>query len=68
MTGHYLIIIGRIRLLNGTLTLTSMFFILIPHFGWLLSIILVMFLVKVARDICEPFYSFDASINQINHL
>ena len=47
---HDLIIICNIRFLNGTLALTWMFFYPNSTFGWLLSIIWVMFLVKVAID------------------
>lgn len=51
-------IVGNIRFLSGTLALTSMFLILTPQFGWLLLIVWVMFLVKVALDWRNPFYDF----------
>ena len=55
----YITISNNIRFLSGTLAMTSMFLILVPAFGWLLLVIWLALLVKVAHNLHEPFHDLD---------
>ena len=57
--GRYLLILGHVRFLSGTVAATLLILILIPYFGWFLLVIWTMFLVKIACYWDKPFYNFD---------
>ncbi|RVW97186.1 hypothetical protein CK203_029951 [Vitis vinifera] len=57
--GRYLLILGHVRFLSGTIAATLLILILIPYFGWFLLVIWTMFLVKIACYWDKPFYNFD---------
>ena len=57
--GRYLLILGHVRFLSGTIAATLLILILIPYFGWFLLVIWTMFLVKIACYWDKPFYNID---------
>ncbi|XP_010661682.1 uncharacterized protein LOC104881877 [Vitis vinifera] len=57
--GRYLLILGHVRFLSGTIAATLLILILISYFGWFLLVIWTMFLVKIACYWDKPFYNFD---------
>ncbi|KAL6322812.1 hypothetical protein AAG906_020812 [Vitis piasezkii] len=56
---RYLLILGHVRFLSGTVAATLLILILIPYFGWFLLVIWTMFLVKITCYWDKPFYNFD---------
>ena len=57
--GRYLLILGHVRFLSGTVAAILLILILIPYFGWFLLIIWIMFLVKIVWYWDKTFYNFD---------
>lgn len=57
--GRYLLILGHVQFLSGTVAATLLILILIPYFGWFLLVIWTMFLVKIACYWDKPFYNFN---------
>ncbi|XP_034708874.1 uncharacterized protein LOC117931910 [Vitis riparia] len=64
--GRYLLILGHVRFLSGTIAATLLILILIPYFGWFLLAIWTMFLVKIVCYWDKTFYNFDMFKNKKN--
>ena len=63
----YLLILGHVRFLSGTLVAACLIQILIPYFGWLLLGIWTMFLVRITIYWQKPFYNLHIFPNESNN-